>query len=452
MHALEIKASADELTDDVSRAIRKVRSGLHMNGFRPGKVPQSLVRTLHRGAIEEELKSVVVAEVYEDLVDKAPDFSVCAGPRIATLEYALDGDLHAVVEFGVRPEIELRELDGEVLETMVHTVTEEDIKTELTVLRKQKQVYVPQEDSPIEDKDTVLILRKELDAATGLPLVSSDEDVEEFLIVGMDYTQIDPEFAVLSDALLGARVGETILFTYEPEEQEGLLVTETGGSKAYNVLIVEVRRAELPEMDDAFAFDISRGEAETMDALRDIVRNNLEAHWAKECLQYRNQKIVDKMLELHPIPVPEMLLDELVENMAESESEGDSTDPYPMLSSERTVFLKEHGHRIADRTARWRFLLGAVADAHKDSLKEILKEVQKEFREHEEETLLTNMESVAFRVLGLQAFQDAGMEDPMSFSDGLLLEFLSRQFKHIAKDSKTIQQEEEHAKTLIATP
>ncbi len=447
MHALEIKASADELTDDVSRAVRKVRSSLHMNGFRPGKVPQSLVRTLHRGAIEEELKSSLVAEVYEDLVEKSSKYSVCAGPRIATLEYALDRDLHAVVEFGVRPEIELRDLSSEVLETMVHTVTEEEIETELTSLRTEKQEYVPRENSPIEETDYVVYSRKEVDTATGLPLIGGDSE-EESLLLGTDYAQTDPEFSVLADALLGARIGETVRYEFEPEEREGLLVTETDGRKTYEVTVLEVTGPELPELDDAFAFDVSRGKVETMDALRDKVRDHLETNWANECLKYRNQKIVDKMLELHPVPVPEILLDEFVENMMESEGIGADQDPREKMA--RTVFIKEHGRSIADRTARWRFLLRAVADAHKDSLEEILKEVQEELRAQDETMAPPNMESVTFRVFGTQALQGGSPDDQESTTEGLLMEFLSRQFEHAPKDSETIQQEEQRAEALTA--
>lgn len=449
MRALEIKASADDLTDDVTRAIRKVRSGLHMNGFRPGRVPQSLVRTLHRGAIEDELKSTVVAEVYEDLVEKSSNYTVCAGPRIATLEYALDGDLHAVVEFGLRPEIELQDLSSEVLETMVHTLTEEEIELELTALGKQKQVYVPREDSRIEETDYVVFHRKEVDAASGLPLIGGDE-LDESILLGTPYTQTDPETSALADALLGARVGETVRYGYEPEEREGLLVTETGGRKTYEVAVLEVTQPELPEMDDAFAFDISNGKAETIGALRDMVRDNLETRWANKCLQYRNQKIVDKMLELHPVPVPEILLDEFVENMMESEGIGADQDPGE--KSDRNFFVEEYGRSIADRTARWRFLLRAVADAHKDSLEEILKEVQEELREHDETTVFPNMESVAFRVFGTQALQGGSPDDHESTTEGLLMEFLSRQFDHTAKDSETIEQEEERARVLTAKP
>lgn len=445
-HALEIKASADELTDDVSRAIRKVRSGLRMNGFRPGKVPQSLVRTLHRTAIEDELKSTVVSEVYEDLVDNAPNFSVCVGPEIETLEYTLDGDLHAVVKFGVRPEIELRELDGEVLETMAHTVTEEEIESELTTLGEQGQVYVPREDSGIEETDYVVYHRKEVDADTGLPLIGGT-DLNETLVLDADYMQTDPDASALGDAVLGARVGETVRYEYEPEEEEGLLVTETDRRKTYEVDILEVRRPELPEMDDAFAFDASNGKAETMDALRDMIRNSLEARWAKKCLEYRNQKIVDKMLELHPFPIPEMLLDEIVKRMMEME-DIDAVEE-PDAEPDHSFFIEGHARDMADRSIRWRFLLRALADAHEDSLKKILEEVLEELREPDKTTGAPNMESAVFRVFGMQAPQGGSPDDQDSTTEGLLMEFLSRQFDHAAKDSATIEQEEDRGRILV---
>jgi len=102
-YELEIKATAEDLSADLDKAIRSQRGSTTMKGFRPGHVPLSLVKRVHGKALAYGVAENAVQKTYETKVLKAEEYEVLGQPTITDLDYEYEGDLRAVVRFGVRP-------------------------------------------------------------------------------------------------------------------------------------------------------------------------------------------------------------------------------------------------------------------------------------------------------------------------------------------------------------
>lgn len=196
-YELEISATADELNPEIDKALRAQRGRTQLKGFRPGMVPLQMVRKMFGKAIAYGVAEQKVQQAYEEFVDRS-DYDVLGRPKLTKLDYDLDQDLHAAIRFGVRPDIEIKDLSGEKITRLVHQVTDEEIDEEVERRRRREADLVPTEE-PIGATDQVALDIQRLDDATGTPVIGEREENVEFF---MDDTNLKDE---LRDALLKDR-------------------------------------------------------------------------------------------------------------------------------------------------------------------------------------------------------------------------------------------------------
>ena len=203
-YELDITATAEDLAPEFKKALREQRARIHLKGFRPGKVPLSLVKKMYGKDLAHGVVDKSVQETYEDLVLNSDEHDVLGQPKITDLEYEMDGDLHAVIHFGVRPEIALQDLSGETVDTLIHAVTDDEVEEEIERLLEDKADFAPVEDEPIAEADLVVYDLQEVDQATRMPLLGKrDEDQTIYL----DDPSVDESLlmSALREVLLGAK-------------------------------------------------------------------------------------------------------------------------------------------------------------------------------------------------------------------------------------------------------
>ena len=98
---LEIRAEAEELKPELDKALKIQRGRTQAKGFRPGKVPMSLVKKLYGEALAYGVAEKHVQEVYEKELLDNDDYAIIGQPTLTELDFSLDSDLRAVIQFGV---------------------------------------------------------------------------------------------------------------------------------------------------------------------------------------------------------------------------------------------------------------------------------------------------------------------------------------------------------------
>ena len=438
-YALEIKATAEDLAADLNKALREQRGRTHMKGFRPGKVPLSLVKRMYGKPIAFEMVDKLVQEAYEDIVLGSDEHDVLGQPMVTTLDYEMDGDLHAVIEFGVRPEIILEDLSGETIDTMVHTVTDEEVEEEIERLLEGQADLIPLDDEPIEDGDLVVFDVQEVDAATRTPLIGKrDEDQELFLD--------DPRLAdnlmlsALKTALLGAKVGDTVHYHFEHDQAHGGLVESVEHAHFFEATVKEVKRRDVPELDDDFVQEYTDDRLETAEAFREEVEKQIKDSWERRRQDFLEENIVTRMQELHPVDVPESVIDVYVESYVEDIKRRNQGQLPPNFSVEA---FKEVNRPDAEKQARWMLIRDKLIA---DEELEVTDEDIDAFFEKEagKDDNLTDEQLRQF-------YEQVGLMD--SIKERLLsrkvMDFLSGQFDLVEKDSETVERELEERRAKI---
>lgn len=303
-YELEVTAKSEDLADEFKAALQRQRTQTEMKGFRPGKVPLNLVKRMHGRAIAYGLAEQKVQEVYQEEVLNKDEYDVLGQPKLTQLDYEMDGDLRAVIRFGVRPEVDLQDVSGEKISRLKRDVSDEDVDEQIDRIRREHAELVPIGDESIDENSQVVVDLQQVDEESNTPIIGEkEEDVEFFL----DDERLHEE---LREELLGRKSGDTFRVNLPHGDDH---------SHRYEVTIKDAKRREMPELDDAFVGEISNDRFVSVDDLRSDLRENLEQAWEQRSRELLDGRIVEKMLELHTVPVPEsaveLYLDSFVEDV-----------------------------------------------------------------------------------------------------------------------------------------
>ena len=219
-YELDIHATAEDLEPKLKDALKAQRKNMDVQGFRKGKAPLGLVKKMHGDAIGYRVAEQYVQEVFEEEVEGNDDLEPLGQPTLTELDYALDEDLHAIIRFGVRPEVEIEDLSSIQISMLDPEVTDEDVEQEIERLRTDEADLLPLEDEPAGDTDYVNIDLQRIDPQTDTPIIGDkDEDLTFFL----DDERLKEE---LREALMGKKAETPFAWSCP----RSILLTSTKGT------------------------------------------------------------------------------------------------------------------------------------------------------------------------------------------------------------------------------
>lgn len=296
---LNVEVPFEELKPSIDEAYKTVASQIQVPGFRKGKVPSKLIdQRVGRGyvletAINEGLNGWYQAAVQESGIRplSRPEVEITEVPDPTST----DGELKFHAEVDIRPEIELPDYAGIEVEVAAAESSDEDVDKALDELRGRfgtlKSVDRPAADGDFLTIDiTATIDGADVDSASGL----SYQVGTETMLEGLD------------EAVTGLSVDEDAIF-------ETTLVggDHAGESAQVKVVVKAVKERELPEADDDFAQLAS--EFDTLAELReDLAKQAADSKVVEQGVEARD-KVLDKLVELIAVPVPDSVVDEQVD-------------------------------------------------------------------------------------------------------------------------------------------
>jgi len=343
-YVLELQASADDLAEEFNKALREQRKRNTMRGFRPGKVPLSLIKKMHGRAIGEAVAADFVQKVYREQVLDTDEYDVLGQPTISSFEYEFEGDLRANGEFGVRPEFETAELSGQRISRLAHTVTDEEVEKEITSLLEKEADLVPH-DGPVEDGLYVVVDMQRVDKESGSPIEGESHQNQAFLLSD---PAVMPE---MKEALIGKQVDEVARVKMAYTHGEGDDAHEH--TDLFDVTVREIKRRELPELDSEFIKSVTKDRIENEAALRSEIRAHLEEAWKRRSKEMFEQEIVERVIDSNPIPVPSSVADMYLDSFVKELEERFKGKPPANFDEEG---YRAYRQNDAERQARWMFV------------------------------------------------------------------------------------------------
>jgi trigger factor len=303
---------SSSIASEVESRLRRIARTVKADGFRPGKVPMSVVAQRYGYSVHSEVMNDKVGQVFSEAVNEAK-LRVAGTPRITEKADAPEGQVAFDATFEVYPEVTLGDLSAAEVERVSAEVTEAAVDKTVDILRKQRRTFAQRpasEPASVDDRVTIDFEGK----VDGVAFDGGRATDFQFIIgEGQMLEQFDA-------AVRGMKVGESKTFPLQfPENYQG---REVAGKEAdFLVTLKKVEAARLPEVDEAFAktLGIAGG---TVEALRADVRKNLEREVKFRVLARNKANVMDALLKTSELEVPRALVNGEVERMI-AEARGD---------------------------------------------------------------------------------------------------------------------------------
>jgi trigger factor len=376
-HSLDLSVPVAEVEIETDRAVEDIRKRAKVPGFRPGKVPPSLIRKQFAADVRQKVLESLIPKVLQKQFE-AENLSVVGTPDITDVHFHDGEPLKFKAEFEVVPEIELG--DYKDVEVPYHDpeVTDEDVAKRIDEIREQKAQYINVDPRPLENGDYAVVGLESIAGVEG-EAVKQDEMVLE--IGGAD------TFEAFTTNLLGLSPGDEKDFEVAYPENYGSAKL-AGKTVGFHATVKGVRKKELPELNDEFAQDL--GDFRNMDELRDQIRKSIFSQRQYEAQQEAKNRIVDKLVDAHEFPVPELFVERQIKNRVEQSLRAmaaEGMDPRSLKLDWNKV--KESQRDKALREVKASMLLSKISE--RESIHATREEVDREVARHAQQ----NREPVA---------------------------------------------------------
>jgi trigger factor len=287
---LEIEIPEDAVAQGVAAALRRLNQRVEIPGFRRGKAPRPLLeRYVGRETILDEAVKALVPDAYARAVDQA-GVTPITRPTIEVQAVEEGKPLRFVATVDLAPEVRLGDYRGIRVPYAVPAIGEAEVDAAIEDLRARHGHLVPAPGAAAQRGDFVLV---RVAALSG--------PVERFAL-GKEYL-IEIGGGVHAPAVEGALEGATA-----GERREAAVDGQT-----ITLEVVDVKRRELPEVNDAFAR--AAGGVETVAALRESLRARLEREAAEAARAEHEQRVLEALLERAEIELPQSLIEHEVEHL-----------------------------------------------------------------------------------------------------------------------------------------
>lgn len=351
LQRLDVTVPAARVRAAYDRAYKDIAKSVRVKGFRPGKVPRSVLERLYGASLGEDVERILVNETLADAITQAgvepvSQPSVDATPPASGSAFTYK----ALVE--VRPPIALPELDGLPAERPVVLVEDGEIERELAHLQHRNAPIVEEPEGTAAENGHILAI----DFVGRVDGVAFDGGTGKNVELELGTGRFIPGF---EEQLIGATAGEDreVRVTFpDPYGAEEL----AGKEAVFQVHVAEVKKRDLPDLDDEFAKDL--GEFDTIDALRDQIHKDLQESRDAAANAQLRRSVVSALLERVEFDVPPGVVDGQLERrlrMASQQLHG-GVD-HDMLHAQLDRW-REEWRPAAEREVRERWLLDAVAD------------------------------------------------------------------------------------------
>ena len=300
---LTFEVSAEEFDKAINQVYKKNANKFNIPGYRKGKAPRKLVEKYYTEAVfyDEAINNVLPA-AYEAALEESGVESV-AKPEIDVEEIQKGEPVVFTALVTTKPEVTLGEYKGIEVDKIDYTVTDEDVDKDIEATQKKNARVVTVEDRAIENGDIAVI-----DFEGFVDDVAFDGGKGEGYELEIGSGTFIPGF---EEQLVGANTGDDVdVKVTFPEEYHADNLA--GKDAVFKVKVNEIKKRELPELDDDFASEVS--EFETMDEFKADVRKKLEEAAQNKAKVETENAIVDKAIENATFDIPEAMLETQIDN------------------------------------------------------------------------------------------------------------------------------------------
>lgn len=298
---LQVTVPVDRVQEAEVRAVRQYARRVRLPGFRPGKAPEAVVRK----RLAEEIKQAVLQEIIRegwDVAKEAESLKPITDPSVRNLRFEDGQPVEFELFVEVKPELTLARVGGFTLARTVDPVADEAIAEQVERLREQKASWLPVEGQKAVPGQMVLGEVASIEGDT----VHAAKPFTMTLGSGQALPALEEQLMTM---LPGETRDADIRFPDDyPDE------SRRGQTRRVRIALSEVKRQELPAVDDAFAKEI--GDFDTVAALQAAVRADLERDAERSADARVREELIGLIAEANNLQAPPSMVERALQAFA----------------------------------------------------------------------------------------------------------------------------------------
>jgi len=302
---LTVSLPADDLEKEAQTRLQNLSRTTKLNGFRPGKIPFSVIKQRFGQQVNAEILNEKVQKSFYEAVTQEK-LKPAGIPEIEQVKDDNKDTVSYTAKFEVYPEFEIASIDGSEFEKPIVNIADADVDSTIDNIRKQQQHFHEVKRKVKKDDKVTLNFTGTIDGEA----FEGNEGKEVPLVIGSK--QMIEGF---EEGITGAKAGDDLTLNLNfPEEYHYEKVA--GKAVEFKVSIVKVEEPHLPELNDDFykLFGVTDGGEE---AFRAEVKNNMQVELDKNTKAKMKNAVMDRVLELNQVDIPKALIQDEAKNLSE---------------------------------------------------------------------------------------------------------------------------------------
>jgi trigger factor len=337
--SLRVTVPVDRVREAEARALKYYAKRARLPGFRPGKAPDTVVRKRFGDAIRQTVLEEVIRESWET-AKSSESLKPITDPSIRNLKFEEGSPIEFELLVEVRPELKLDRIGGFRLERRVAPVSDQAIEEQLARIQEQKAAWIPVEGVRPAPGQMVRVEVAPIENGVAGPSQPHD------LVLGENQAIPELEERIMS-LLPGENTEAEVRFPDDHPEE-----SRRGQTRRVRIALHEVKRQELPPLDDALAREV--GDFESLAGLRAAIREDLEREAAREADIQVRQQLLSQIVEANRVEAPHSLVHRLIHGYAEM---------YRVPEAQLPGFEQQF-HQVAEMQVKRDLVLEAMAESH----------------------------------------------------------------------------------------
>lgn len=381
---LTVEVAADRVDAALDKAFKKVAAKVNVPGFRKGKVPRALFeKRFGVESLYQEALDILLPEAYMEAVQES-GIQPVDRPEVDVQHIAKGEAMKFTAKVTVKPEVQLGDYKGIELPAASTEVTEEDIANELKQMQQRHAELTVLEEGTAENGDIAVIDFEGF--LNGEPFEGGKAEKYSLELGSGSFIPGFEEQVVGMAKDEEKDIEVTFPENYHSEELKGQPVT-------FKVKLHDIKRKNLPALDDEFAKDVS--EFDTLEEYKQDITKRLQERKEQNAQREKENAVVEKAAAAAEVEIPAVMIDSEVENMLGDfanrlKMQGMNLEMYFQFSGQNEEALKEQMRGDAEKRVRQNLVLEAISkaegiEASDEEVNEELEKLAKQYQRSAEE-------------------------------------------------------------------
>ena len=303
---IKITATPEEFEEGLNKAFDKKKKDVTIPGFRKGNISRAqFEKNFGVESLYEEAIYAIADKKYGEAVQENQLF-VVGDPQLADLNEIERGkEVNFSIIVPVYPEFEVKNFKGLKGKKIVKEATDEEINAKINELREQNVLVSPKEGGAIEEHDIAVFDFKGMKDG-----VAFEGGTAENYELEIGSKQFIPGF---EDQMIGMKEGEekTINVTFPTEYQ----ATDLAGKEVQFALkLHEIKKKELPELNDDFVKDLNKENINTVEELKASIKAEIEKTKEQSEKNRLADELIEQLTDKVEIDIPQAMVDASVKD------------------------------------------------------------------------------------------------------------------------------------------